>query len=58
MRCVTYCVIKLTLFPLTFFQMTVFIIVLRGGVPVGLLVVKDPQIWPLEWDTWTYCIIE
>ncbi len=51
MRCVTYCVIKLTLFPLTFFQMTVFSIVLKGGVSVGLLVVKDPQIWPLEWDT-------
>jgi hypothetical protein len=45
-------------FPLNiFFQMAVYIIVLRDGVPVGLLMVRDPRIWPFEWETWTYCII-
>jgi hypothetical protein len=35
--------------------MALFIIVVRTGVPVGLLVIKDPYIWPYEWDSWTHC---
>jgi hypothetical protein len=38
--------------------MKVYIIVMRGGVPVGLLVVSDPQIWPHPWATWTYCTVD
>jgi hypothetical protein len=31
-----------------FFQMALFIIVVRTGVPMGLLVIKDPYIWLYE----------
>jgi predicted ferric reductase len=34
-------------FSLNIFQMAVYIIVLRDRVPVGLLVVEDPQLWPI-----------
>jgi hypothetical protein len=35
-------------FPFHIFQMAVYIIVMRGGAPVGLLIVIDPYIWPYE----------
>ena len=54
----TYWVVKLTSSPFNFFQMALFIIVLRMGVPVGLLVIKESVIWPYDWDTWTYCFVD
>jgi hypothetical protein len=29
--------------------MAIYIIVMKDGAPVGLLIVKDPHIWPYEW---------
>ena len=38
--------------------MTLYIIVLRKGLLMGLLVLKDPIIWPYDWDTWAYYFAE
>jgi len=46
--CVTYWVVELTPYPYNSFQMTLHIIVLIAGVPIGVATYDDPQFWPID----------
>jgi hypothetical protein len=52
-----YWVVKLTIFSLQSFQMTLYIIVMKIGILVGLVMVNDLNVWPYEWDIWIHCSV-
>jgi Na+/melibiose symporter-like transporter len=45
-------------FPLNLFQMALFIVILKEGIPVAVLEIMDPVIWPHDWHSFTYCFAD
>jgi hypothetical protein len=38
--------------------MALFIILLREGLPLAVYVITDPDVWPYDWDNFTYCFAD
>jgi hypothetical protein len=40
--------------PLQILQMTLFVIVFLGGVPLGVITYDDPEYWATDVDQWVH----
>jgi hypothetical protein len=39
------------------FQMALFIVILRAGLSIVVFEIMDPDIWPYDWRSFTYCFV-